>query len=321
MTSFWRSTKASGVRGERSTSLAWSGVVAALGLAMTMLLVAAEGPLVRPRFEAILLGTGYPRPDPEHAGPALAIVAGERWFVVDAGRGATLRIAATDLKYEALGAVFLTHLHSDHTAGLPDLFNTSWQFGRKARPLELYGPAGVERLAHAMLEFFAEDIHIRRDLVEKHPAAGARINSHVVREGVVYDDGTVRVTAFVVDHRPVVPAYGYRFDCGRRSIVVSGDTRPTPNLIKFARGADVLIHEAYLPEHFDKVDTPEVAARLKSYHSSAEEAGIAARDAGVKQLVLTHLIPAGADEVFRERAGRAFKGTIVVGRDLLHITP
>ncbi len=274
-----------------------------------------------PRFEAILLGTGYPRPDPQHAGAATVVIAGDKWFLVDAGRGATMRIAATELKYDQLAAVFLTHLHSDHTAALPDVFNTSWQFGRKTRPLELYGPRGVERLSRAMLDFFAEDIHIRRDLVEKHPALGATIKTHRVREGVVFDDGVVKVTAFEVDHRPVVPAFGYRFDCGGRSIVISGDTRPSPNVIKYARGADVLIHEAYLPEWFAKVDTPEVAARLKSYHTSAEEVGVVARDAGVRTLVLTHLIPAGEDETFRQRAARAFSGTIVVGHDLLRIKP
>jgi len=270
---------------------------------------------------AILLGTGYPRPDANHAGPSTAIVAGDQWFVVDAGRGATMRIAATDLQYANLQAVFLTHFHSDHTAGLPDLFDTSWQFGRKTRPLELYGPPGVSRLAKAMLEFFRDDIHYRRDLLEKHPAAGATIDPHVVREGVVYDKDGVRVTAFAVDHRPVEPAFGYRFDCGGRAIVVSGDTRPTPNLVKFAKGADVLVLEAYLPEHFLKVDTPEVAARLMRYHTSAEEAGQLAAEAGVKTLVLTHLIPAGAAETFRERAAKAFKGRIVVGDDLVRVEP
>ena len=268
---------------------------------------------------AILLGTGYPRPDANHAGPSTAIVAGDKWFVVDAGRGVVMRIAGTDLQYSKLQAVFLTHFHSDHTAGLPDLFNTSWQFGRKTRPLELYGPRGGSRLANAMLEFFHDDIHYRRDLLEKHPAAGATIKTHDVREGVVYDDGEVRVTAFLVDHRPVEPAFGYRFDSGGRSIVVSGDTRPTPNLVKFAKGADVLILEAYLPEHFLKVDTPEVAARLMHYHTSAEEAGEIAAKAGVKTLVLTHLIPSGAAETFRERAAKAFKGTIVVGNDLVRV--
>ena len=163
-------------------------------------------------LEVILIGTGYPRPDPAHAGPSTVIVAGDQWFVVDAGRGATLRIAATDLKYANLRAVFLTHLHSDHTAGLPDLFDTSWQFGRKTKPLELYGPRGTERLSRAMLDFFHDDIHYRRDLLEKHPAAGATITTHIVREGVVYDDGEVRVTAFAEDHRPVEPAFGYRFE-------------------------------------------------------------------------------------------------------------
>lgn len=269
----------------------------------------------------ILLGTGYPRPDPNHAGPSAVIVAGDRWFVVDAGRGATLRIAGTDLNYANLKAVFLTHLHSDHTAGLPDLFTTSWQFGRKARPLELYGPAGTKRLAEAMLEFFAYDIHIRRDVQEKHPAAGATITTHIVHEGVVYDDGTVRVTAFAVDHRPVEPAFGYRFDCGGKSIVISGDTRPTPNLVKFAKNADVLVMEAYLPEHFLNVDSPEVAKKLMSYHTRAEEAGDMAAAAGVKTLVLTHLIPANAEGTFATRAAAHFRGKVIVGHDLLRVTP
>jgi ribonuclease Z len=270
-------------------------------------------------LQVILLGTGYPRPDPQRFGPATAIVSGEKWFVVDAGRGVTLRIAGTDLQYAKMGAVFLTHLHSDHTAGLPDLFDTSWQFGRKTTPLQLYGPKGTKRLADAMLEFFAEDIHWRRDVLEKHPAAGARIETHIVRQGVVFDDGDVRVIAFVVDHRPVVPAFGYRFESHGRVVVVSGDTRPNANLIKFAKGADVLVQEAYLPEWFDKVDTPEVAARLKHYHTSAEEAGEIAAAAGVKTLVLTHLIPGKDEEVFRDRAARKFKGEIIVGRDLLRV--
>jgi ribonuclease Z len=267
----------------------------------------------------LLIGTGFPRPDPEHAGACTVVIARDKWFAVDAGRGATMRIAATDLKYASFKAVFLTHLHSDHTAGLPDLFDTSWQFGRRSVPLELYGPPGTKRLADAMLAFFAEDIHLRRDLLEKHPAAGATIRTHIVKEGVVYDDGDVKVTAFTVDHKPVPYAFGYRFESHGETVVVSGDTRPTPNLVRYAKGADVLVLEAYLPEFFDKVDTPEVAARLKSYHTSAEEAGAIAAAAGVKTLVLTHLIPGNANETFRERAALKFKGTIVVGRDLLKI--
>jgi ribonuclease Z len=267
----------------------------------------------------LLLGTGYPRPDPQRAGSATAVIVGSKWFLVDAGRGATMRIAATPLKYEEMRGVFLTHLHSDHTAGLPDVFITSWQFGRKSTPLPLYGPEGIQKLATSMLQFFEADIHIRRDLVEKHPAAGAAITAHRVTEGVVYDDGEVKVTAFLEDHKPVEPAFGYRFDAHGKSIVISGDTRPNPNLIRFARNADVLVLEAYLPEHFDRVDKPEIAAALKHYHTSAEEAGKIASDAKVKKLVLTHLIPGDQDAVFRTRAAKSYKGPIVAGKDLERI--
>jgi ribonuclease Z len=268
----------------------------------------------------ILLGTGYPRPDADRAGPATAVVAGEKWFLVDAGRGTTMRIAGASLKYEEMRGVFITHLHSDHTAGLPDVFITSWQFGRKRTPLPLYGPAGIKGLSDAILQFFAYDIHIRRDLVEKHPAAGATIRTHTVRQGVVYDDGEVRVTAFKVEHPPVKPAFGYRFDFGGHSVVISGDTRPSENLLRYAKGADVLVHEAYLPEHFERVDSPEVAVRLKAYHTTAEEAGQIAAAAGVKTLVLTHLVPAGEEKTFAERAAKAFKGKIIVGKDLLEVS-
>jgi ribonuclease Z len=266
--------------------------------------------------EVILLGTGFPRPDPERAGPATAVVVGDRVFVVDAGRGVTQRLWASGHPLKGLRAVFLTHLHSDHTSGLPDLFNTSWIFGRY-EPLRLFGPPGTRELADAMLAFFAVDIPIRRDLTEMHPGAGATVDARVVEEGVAYADDDVKVTAFRVDHQPVKDAFGYRFEAGGRVIVISGDTKPSENLIKHAKGADVLVHEAYLPEHFDKVDTPERAARLKAYHTSAEEAGQVAAAAGVKLLVLTHLIPAGADQTFLERAARFFKGRIVVGRDLM----
>ena len=270
-----------------------------------------------PELKVILLGTGYPRPDPERAGPSTAVVFGDKYFVIDAGRGVMLRMAATDLDKKQLAAVFLTHLHSDHISGLPDLFNTTWVIHRRKVPLELYGPTGINGVAKAITDFYKEDIHIRRDLTEMLAAPGAKINPHSVKEGLVYQDGDVKVTAFLVAHDPVKPAFGYRFDAGGKSVVISGDTTFSENLVKHSRGADVLVHEACLPEEFEKRDNPEVAARLKAYHSTPEQAGEAAQQAGVKLLVLSHLVPGRNEEIYAARAAKTFSGKIVVGRDLM----
>jgi ribonuclease Z len=267
--------------------------------------------------ELILLGTGYPRPDPETAGPAAAVIVNGKVFVVDAGRNVTNRLWATDYPLKDIQAVFLTHLHSDHISGLPDLFNTSWIFGRYT-PLELYGPPGTSSVADAILKMFEIDIPIRRDLTELHAAEGATINTHEIRKDeIIYQDEDIRITAFRVNHEPVKDALGYKFEVEHKTIVISGDTRPSENLIAHARGADILVHEAYLPEHFDRVDSKEVAENLKRYHTSATEAGKVAAAADVTLLVLTHLIPAGAEETFIARASRHFTGRIVVGGDLM----
>jgi ribonuclease Z len=268
-----------------------------------------------PQMQVVLLGTGFPRPSADRAGPSAAIVIGDRTFVVDAGRGVVMRLVGAKLPLNTVQCVFITHLHSDHIDGLPDLYNTPWVLGR-TKPFELYGPAGTQALADGMLQFFAADIHIRADLTEMHPREGAKINVHIVHEGVVYEDAGLRVTAFAVDHRPVEPAFGYRFDFGGRAIVISGDTRPSDNLIAHAKGVDVLVHEAYLSEYFSKTDSPEVAARLRAYHTTAEQAGQVAAAAGVKLLVLTHLIPGDNDAEFLRRASQNFRGRIVVGKDL-----
>ena len=274
-------------------------------------------------MEAILLGTGYPVPTPDRAGPSTAIVANGKYFVVDAGRAVTMRLAALKPRMPHVEAAFLTHLHSDHIDGLPDLFDTSWLLERRAVPFELYGPEGTRELSDAMIRFFAADIHIRRDLTEYQPAAGATVDTHIVREGIVYDKYGLKITAFNVDHRPVVPAFGYRFDCGGKSIVISGDTASSNNLVRFAKNADVLIHEAYLPGTFNprNGEPAQVAKNLMRYHTTAEQAGEIATRTNVKQLVLTHLIPGDRTDEMLRLASKTFKGNVIVGADLMRITP
>jgi ribonuclease Z len=283
---------------------------------LTALLCAFPAQKTQP-MQLILLGTGYPYPSPDRAGPSCAIVMGEKTFIFDAGRGIGMRIAAAGISWSSIEAAFLTHLHSDHIDGLPDLFHSTWEFG-VGRPFELYGPKGTKEIANGVLQFYGPDILIRRDLTEKLPAEGARINVHEIQEGVVYNTPEARITAFVEEHPPVNPAFGYRIDAGKHSVVITGDTRPNQNLVRFATGADILVHEAYVRKNAVADNDPRWS--IYKYHSSAREAGEMAAKSKVKVLVLTHLMPLSASEQdFLDEARKSFTGKIIVGRDLLRL--
>ena len=204
--------------------------------------------------QLVLLGTGTPSPDPERSGPATAVVVNGTPYLIDFGPGVVRRIAAASqkgvpgLSVANVRIAFLTHLHSDHTAGYPDLILTPWSVGR-SQPLEVYGPAGLKHMTDHILEAYKEDIAIRRKdklvLGVPEQAEGYKVNAREIMPGTVYKDDNVTVKAFAVNHGDVTQAFGYRIETRDRSIVISGDAAPSQSLIDSCNGCDVLIHEAY----------------------------------------------------------------------------
>ena len=270
-----------------------------------------------PALTVTLLGTGNPRPE-ARGGPSILVEGDGRALVFDAGRGATERLFALDRLGKA-DALFLTHLHSDHTVGIPDLWLTGWLFGR-SRALRVWGPSGTADLCRYLERAYAFDVHVRRDVDEKLPAEGARLVPVEVSDGAVVAEGTLRVTAFLVDHGVVRPAYGYRVDAGSRSVVLSGDTRPADNLVKFARGADVLVHEVIAPaaersgaaSSFSK----EQRERIIAHHTTPEDAGRVFGRVKPRLAVYSHVVPSfatAADLVAPTR--KTYGGPLEVGED------
>ena len=221
---------------------------------------AREGALVQSApsesLTVILLGTGVgPMVNLQQLGASTLVEAGGERFLFDCGRGATMRLTQVGVPIGTISRLFLTHLHSDHVIQIPDLVLTGWAGGRRTIPLEVWGPDGTRDMMDHIQQAFAFDIHMRRDVDEKLPAAGIQVVSHDVRQGVVFNERGVKITAFLVDHGPVQPALGYRIDYRGRSVALSGDTRVSENLIRFANGVDVLIHEGIDPDALRSVRT------------------------------------------------------------------
>ncbi len=279
----------------------------------------------------VFLGTGMPRPDPNRQGPSLAIVANGKAYIVDAGVGVVRQAAAaytrgiSALHWDQLDIAFLTHLHSDHTLGLPDLIFTPWVMHRPV-PLRLYGPAGTEAMVDNIEKAWAEDIDIRVHGLEHNTTGAYKVVVHEIQPGVVYRDANVRVTAFAVLHGSWKEALGYRFDADGKSIVISGDTRPAQSVVDACNGCDILIHEVY-SEASGRPGVPGEPAPtdeyFRSFHTSAEELGEIAVKAHPKVLVITHYVPLGSSDQTEMLAGihKKFNGPVVVANDLDVIAP
>jgi ribonuclease BN (tRNA processing enzyme) len=277
----------------------------------------------------ILLGTGGgPRPRRTRSASAQVVVVNGAAYVVDCGDGVARQLVLASVPLSSLRHVFVTHQHSDHNADYGNLLLLAWTAGLRTR-VDTWGPPPLRKMTDLFFEMNEYDIATRIADEGRVPLQPL-IEVHEITEGgLLLENADVRVTAAVVDHPPVVPAFAFRFDSSDRSIVISGDTRPSPSLIALARDADVLVHEAY----FDEAAVDRLVAgvgnaeRLKksvlSHHTSAVDAGRVAREAGVKTLVLSHFVPAEdatiTDKMWIDAARTHFDGEVVMGKDLLEL--
>jgi ribonuclease Z len=303
-----------------------------LVIAMSLLVAIVSAGAQTPAITVVLLGTGRPDPDIDRFGPATLVEAGGQNLLFDAGRGASQRLWQLKIPLGEVHALFLTHLHSDHTVGIPDLWLTGWlptPFGNRKTPLEVWGPTGTVGMMAALSKAYQWDIRVRRD-GEHLPSQGIKVLAHDIVEGVIYDRQGLKVTAFFVDHGGLLkPAFGYRVDYAGHSVVISGDTRPNENLIRHAAGADVLVHEvaAVRPELLERSPTAAIARRILSFHTSPEEAGEIFARVRPRLAVFTHVAllttdrnfqPPTGDEVIR-RTKTLYSGPLELGEDLMTV--
>jgi len=266
----------------------------------------------------VLLGTGNPGIDPDRSGPATAVVVNDTPYLVDFGPGVVRRAKAAvldrgikALEPTNLRVAFVTHLHSDHTVGYPDLIFTPWTVGRRV-PLEVYGPKGLKAMTEHLLEAYRVDIETRTnpDGNQRGFPEGHKVNAHEIGPGVVYKDANVTVTAFATKH--AMESYGYRFDTPDRSIVISGDTNPAQATIDACRGCDVLIHEALTPAQL--AARPETFRRFAAkYHTTTAQLADLAREAKPRLLIVYHYSTVSPEELQAEMRAR-YPGHFVIGR-------
>jgi ribonuclease Z len=277
-------------------------------------------------FKVTLLGTGTPIPSKDRFGPCTLIEAGDQKLLIDAGRGATIRLAQLQIPIGRIDALFLTHFHSDHTVGIPDLWLTGWlesHFGMRQAPFRVIGPRGTVALMSNLKKAYAADIDIRIADEKLGPEGIAIAVQEFERDGVVYEKGGVTVTAFEVDHGDVIkPAFGYCVVYGGRKVVVSGDTRFNENVIKYGSGADLLIHEVAIARA-ELLSEPYIQ-RIMSHHTTPREAGIVFARANPKLAVFTHIVflasknipSATVNEIVAETR-QTYSGRLEVGEDLM----
>jgi ribonuclease BN (tRNA processing enzyme) len=271
----------------------------------------------------VMLGTGTPQARPESSGPAVAIVTGGAVYLVDAGPGVVRRAAAAaekgivELRVQNLKTVFITHLHSDHTLGLPDVIFSPWVL-RRTEPVEIYGPRGLEAMVEHIEKAWEKDIDVRTNGLEHGNRTGYQAHAHEIEPGVIFQDKNVKVTAFLVPHGSWDQAFGYRFDTEDRSVVLSGDTGPTDAVAKACHGCDVMLNEVYSETGLLAMHLPEEEKYFHAFHVSPRQVAEEATAAKPGLLVLYHQVYWGAttaDDV-TEEVKKHYAGKVVTGKDL-----
>ena len=277
--------------------------------------------------QLVILGSGTPNPNPERGGSAYAVIVDNTPYLVDFGPGAIRSFAALmpawgggmkEMDVTKIEHAFLTHIHSDHTTGLSDLLLTPWIMGRENK-LNLYGPKGLEKMAGSLLDAYADDIDYRVNGTQPSNGTGYQFNFTELADGVVFQDINLKVEAFKVNHGDFEDAYGFRFTSKDKVIVFSGDTGPSKSLERYAKDADILVHEVYSNAGFLK-KTKDWQIYHKGHHTSTYEVGEIASRAKPKLLVLSHILFWGADERdILEETRTTFSGNIKIAEDLMVI--
>ena len=287
-------------------------------LACAAFLAFLASPVYANYIEVTLLGTGTPRPSLERFGPSTLVQAKGRFFLFDSGRGTTIRLAQAGVPLSQIEHIYLTHLHSDHISGLSDLSLTSWIWQRPT-PLKLTGPTGTKNLAKHLNQAYAADFDYRTKNTGLDPKTFDIDGRNISAEDIIYKQDGITITAFLVDHHPVEPAYGYRLDYGDASVVISGDTTYSTNLIKHAKNVDLLIHEIAAANTQLLARNPRLN-KVLSYHTTPEQAGRLLEIIQPKAAVYNHVLLFGIDEeTILETTRSFFQGNLRVGKDLMKI--
>jgi len=268
-------------------------------------------------MQVVVLGSGSPIPSPDRAGPSTLVRTSAGDLLFDAGRGVSMRLAGAMAGPGTILAVFLTHLHSDHVTDLNDLITTRWATSFAPSPLTVYGPVGTAGFVAATEAMLGTDIGYRLAHHEDLTWQPGTVATDVT-DGVVFEQGGVRVTAGPTDHAPVHPTVGYRIDDGGSSVVIAGDTVPCDGLDRLCAGADVLVHTVVRRDQIEALGVPRLVDVL-DYHSSVPDAARTATRGGVGTLVLTHMVPPvqpGGEQEWIDQARAEFDGTVVLSEDL-----